>query len=147
VPVFHFHAEKVVNAVAGFPASVIAVMDEGTDTVVNTCLIAVWVSAGGWYSYFLAAARTLVGGYPYVGGGSPQAATAVDPLDSNWQILPVCCGMTVSGVLCLLFWFSDLWAISSTLQEGCLLPSAAPYQCVVVGDFLLPWTNTVMQTI
>ncbi len=147
VPVFHFHAEKVVNAVAGFPAAVIAVMDEGSSTTTNMCLVVTWVIAGGWYSYFSAAARILLGGFPYIGGVSPQAATAVDPLDSNWQILPVCCGMTISAVLCLLFWFSDLWTVSSTLQEGCLLPSAAPYQCVVVGDFLLPWTNTVMQTI
>jgi hypothetical protein len=45
------------------------------------------------------------------------------------------------------FWFSDLWSIASSLQEGCLMPSSSPYQMVVVGDFALPWINTPMLVI
>lgn len=147
VPVFHFHAEKVVNAIAGFPSAVIGVFDQGSNVNINMCLVAAFNSNDGWFSYFSSAARGLRAALLYVQATSLQTENTVNPLDSNWGIFPVGCGALISAVPYFYFWFSDLWIIGSVLQEGCLLPSAAPYQCVVVGDLLLPWTNIVMQTI
>jgi hypothetical protein len=144
VPVFHFHAEKPTGAVGGsFPGFVIAVKQEGANAfTVNACVIGIWsASSAYWYSLNGSFWGSLVVTSP--GAATIQSIINPNPYDGNWQMTPVgCCN--ASGFY---FWFSDLWSIASSLQEGCLMPSSSPYQMVVVGDFALPWINTPMLVI
>jgi hypothetical protein len=144
VPVFHFHAEKPTNPIGGtFPGFVIGVIQEGANAfTVNNCLVALWTSVSTYYWRSLNG--SFAGSLIYYGStGSLQTVAAANTYDGNWAILPV--GACNSGGF--YFWFADLWCIASALQEGCLLPASPPYQVVVVGDLVLPWTNTPMQVV
>ena len=149
VPVFHFHAEKPVNAVPGFPSAVVGVRDQSGGTTTNVDIIAQWANyPAEWFAYFSSAARNLsyaqvsIGPTSTLGAVNVQAITAIDLLDGNWNITPMGCAANITAYAGLYFWFADLWLIASSLQEGCLMPSTAPYQVVVVGDMLMPWLNS-----
>jgi hypothetical protein len=151
-PVFHLHVEKPVVAVAGFPNSVITVMDQGSNAASNNMmLIGVWFTGGygGWYTYYLAARRALFGVLPAFGAGaSVQSQTIACPVDGNWSLSNVGCGVNgVAAFQGLFFWFSDLWSVASSLQEGATLPASGARQVVKCGDFVLPWSDVAMAVI
>ena len=149
VPVFHLHVEKPVNAVAGFPSAVVGLRDQAGGTTTNVDTIAQWANwNSSWTTYFASAIRYLTyaqvvtGATVSQGAVAIQAITAIDLLDGNWNITPMGCAANIASYAGLYFWFADLWLIASSLQEGCLMPSTAPYQVVVVGDMLMPWLNS-----
>ena len=84
---------------------------------------------------------------PTISGATIQSFAAANQMDGNWNISPAGIGSNTASYAGLFFWLTDAWLIGSPLQEGCLLPSAAPYQFVVVGDWLLPWGNYAMQVV
>jgi hypothetical protein len=149
VPVFHFHVEKPTNAVAGLPSAVISIRDQNNGTTTNVDTVVTWTSMNGpWYTYFASAIRYLSYALVAVGVSNSYGAILVQALlvpnllDGNWSITPLGAAIGTNAYGGLYFWFADLWLIASSLQEGCLMPSTAPYQVVVVGDLLMPWLNS-----
>ena len=144
IPVFHFHSEKPTNAIAGLPSAIIGVFDDnngGAGADNNMCQIGAWLTHAWYHTYFASAAQNLNGAIITINTTTARSIAAACLLDGNWSITPVGCGNTSGSYAGFYFWFADLWTVATVLQEGCLMPSTAPYQVVVVGDLLLPWLN------
>jgi hypothetical protein len=140
VPVFRLRVEKSANAPTGFPAAVVAVLDQGNGSGTNRLLV------GGinWYAWYAASKRTLQYMQACIGTTAVQGMT-VSVFDNNYMISPVGVASTTAAVLGMGFWNADLYLIASSLQEGTAFPATGARTWVVCGDFLLPWTDVAMQ--
>ena len=141
VPTFFLHLEKAVNAPAGFPAAVAAVLDQGASSTTNKILLA----GLHWYSYYAAARADLGVMQVTVAGTTGPALANPGVFDSNWAILPLGCGSVTAAIYGPAFWFADLWLVATSLQEAATFPASGARQFVVCGDLVLPWDDTAMQ--